>query len=110
MFDRARCSRMKLLKEPYCSLSYLKQLLLLLHEASSAECTISQTPSTFNKKGDANVELRLTPQNSGSASVLPTRSTSNNLEEFVQRADDTTDETHEQDASGTSKAPRRQLQ
>ncbi|MBL7189832.1 MAG: hypothetical protein ISS70_26175 [Phycisphaerae bacterium] len=110
MFDRAHCSKMKLLKEPYCSLNSLKQLLLLLHEASSSECTIDQNPSTFNEKGDANAELRLATQNSDSASVLPTRSTSNNLEETVQRADDKTDETHEQDASGTSKAPRRKLQ
>ena len=110
MFDRAHCSRMKFLREPYCSLDSLEQLLLLLHEASSSECTTSQNPSTFNEKGDANAEIQLTAKNSGSASVSPTRSTSNDLEESVKTAGDTTDETHEQDASGTSKAPRRQLQ
>ena len=110
MFDRARCSNMKLLKEPYCSLNSLKQLHLLLHEASSSECTISQNPSTFNEKGDANAEIQLTAKHSRSASVSPTRSTSNNLEESVQTAGDTTDETHEQDVSGTPKAPRRKLQ
>lgn len=101
---------MKLLKEPHCSLNSLKQLLLLLHEASPSECTIDQNPSTFNDKGDANAEQQLAAKTSGSASVSPTRSTSNNLEETVQTADDAANKTHEQDASRTSKAPRRKLQ
>ena len=110
MFDRTRCSRMKLLKEPYCSLNSLKLLRLLLHEASSSECTTSQNPSTFNEKGDANAEIQLTAKNSGSASVSPARSTSNNMEESVKTAGATTDEAHKQDDSGTPKAPRRKLQ
>ena len=59
------------------SLNFLKQLRLLLHEASSSECTISQNPSTFNEKGDASAEIQLTANNGGSASVSPARSTSN---------------------------------
>jgi hypothetical protein len=83
MFDHAHCSKMGLSKEPYCSLDSLKELLLLLREASSTECIIDQKPNTFNQKGDADAELQLTPKNSGTASVSPLRSSSTNLEQPI---------------------------
>jgi hypothetical protein len=98
---------MKLTEDPYCSLDSLKQLLLLFREASASECIIGQDQNTFNKKGDANAELRLATQNRGSASVSPTRSSSNNLEKSIQTTDGTSDETCERDALGIPKTPRR---
>lgn len=109
MFDRAHCSKMRLSNVPYCSLDSLKELLLLLREASPTECIIGQNPNTFNHKGDADAELRLTQKNSRSASVLPTQPPSDNLEEFIQTADGSINETCEHDASGTSKTSGRVL-
>jgi hypothetical protein len=109
MFDRACCSKMKLLKEPYSSLDSLKHLLLLLREASSSECIIGQDRNTFNQKGDADAKLRLTTKNSRSASVSSTQSPSDNMEEPIQTAGGSINETCEHDASGTSKASRRVL-
>jgi hypothetical protein len=100
---------MKLLKQPYCSLDSLNQLQLLLSEASSSECIITQTENTFNKKGDVHAELQSSTQNSRHASVPSSRSSSNDMEKSIQPAIGTTDETNEQDANGVSKPSGRKL-
>ena len=109
MFNSVQCSKMKLSEQPYCSLDSLKQLLLLLGEASSSECIIGQNQNTFNKIGDVNAELRSAMQNSGHASVPSSRSSSNDMEKSIQPAIGTTDGTNEQDADGISKFSGRKL-
>jgi len=104
MFNSALCSSMRLSEQPYCSLDSLKQLLLLLGEASSSECIIGQNQNAFNKKGDANAESQPATQNSRHASVPSPRSSSNNMEKSFQPAVITTDETNEQDANGIPKS------
>lgn len=110
MFNPTRCSKMKLSDQPYCSLDSLKQLILLLGEASSSECIINQNQNTFNKTGDANAETQSATQNSGHASVPSPRSSSNNMEKSFQPAVDAIDETNEQNANGISKSSGRRSQ
>ena len=107
MFDPVKCSNMKLLEEPFCSLEALSQLQSLLREASSVECIIDETQNTFDEKGDANAESQLKTQNNRLASVSPTQYPPNNLEESIQAATNATDGTHEQYDLGAPKTSRR---
>ncbi|MEN6386353.1 MAG: hypothetical protein ABFD79_14300 [Phycisphaerales bacterium] len=94
MFDTAVCSRMQLLKTPYCSLDSLKQLLLLLNEASPTECIIGKNQNTF-KQGDANAKLPSKTQIGGYASIPPTGSLSNDKAKSTTKTDVTSDTTDE---------------
>jgi hypothetical protein len=107
MFDSVRCSQMKLLSKPYCSLDSLNQLRLLLSEVSPLECIISQTENTFNIKGDANAKSRPATQNSGPASFSSSRSSSNDMGKSIQTTIGTIDQVNEQDANGVSKSSER---
>ena len=104
MFDFALCSKMKLSEKPYCCLDSLKQLLLLLSEASSSGCIIGQSQDTFNEKGDAHVESPPAAQNSGHASIPTPRSPSDDMEELSRTVAGTPEAIIEQDANGISKA------
>ena len=103
MFDSSLCSTMELSEKPHCCLESLKQLLLLLSEASSSECIIGQNQDTFAEKGDADAESPPTAQNSGDASIPPPRPSSNDMEEPSRTVTETSDETPEQDSNGISK-------
>jgi len=104
MFDSALCSTMKLSEKPYCCLDSLKQLLLLLSEASPSECIIGQSQDTFNEKGDAHVESPPAAQNSRHASIPPPGSSPNDMERPSRTVAETTEKTDEQDTNGISKA------
>ena len=109
MFDSSLCSKMELSEKPYCCLDSLKQLLLLLSEASSSECIMGQSQDTFNEKGDAHAESPVAAQNSGHASVPSPRSSSNDMEKPSRTVAETTEKTNEQYTNGISKASGREF-
>jgi hypothetical protein len=102
MFDPIRCSKMELSDQPYCSLNSLQQLLVLLSEASSAECIIGQRQDTLHKQGDANAQLRPSAKDSRHASVRTQGSASENMGKSIQGAMESGDSSNEQDGNGVS--------
>jgi len=109
MFNSALCSSMRLSEQPYCSLDSLKQLLMLLREASSTECIIAQNSDTFKQKGDADAESHQAAQSIRHASFSSSRPSPNDMEKSVESTIITVDETNEQDVNGVQKTSRRRL-
>ena len=83
MFDKIKCSKMKLLTMPYCSLETLHQLLLLLNEASLGECIIDKS-TAFTEQGDGHVKSQPGRKNNHHAAIRRTQSTSKNMEKLQQ--------------------------
>jgi hypothetical protein len=97
---------MELSDQPYCSLNSLQQLLVLLSEASSAECIIGQSQDTLHKRGDADAQLRPSAKDIRHASVRTRGSASKDMGKTIQGATESGNSANEQDGNGVSTSGR----